>query len=161
MAHLNECNQNIKSFGAEIEAESARSITLLRNIENTIFNLNSLTKKLHNRANYAEGLIAFVENIENEIDQDDSISDQLEIAQNRINDLYNELIIKRQAGRIDRRLTNEDGIEDAYTEAIEASADLHNLLNTLRWAINEHDADRSQPEESFTDADELIKYLNK
>lgn len=161
MTQLNKLHPNIKSFGLKIEAESARSIGLLRDIENTMSHLNRLKEQLRSDSGNVNELIEAVENIEDVIDQDDSVSVQLEQAQNRINDLYNELVIRRLAGRNDNRLIKEDGIEDAYTEAIEAVADLHNQLNALRWAINEHDADISPVSKSFSDPEELIKFLKR
>lgn len=159
MTRLSKLHPDLRSFGREVAAESERSIDLLRDIESTLSQLNRLAGQLHADAVYAEKSIEAIKNIKAIIDPDDSISELLEKAQNCTGSLYNELVSRRQAGRNDSRLTELDGIEEAYTEAIEATADLHNLLNTLRWAVNEHDADMSAVSEPFTNSGELIKYL--
>lgn len=113
---------------------------------------------MHSDANFAEKLTAVLKDIDGEIDRDGLISEQLEKAQASVNELYNVLIKKREYGRDDEMLS-DDGIEDAYTEVIAVASDLHNNLNDLRWAINEHDADLSKTSKTYTNAKELLKDL--
>ncbi len=135
-----------------------RSLQLLRAIDNTILWVNRLAAQLHSDANFAEKLTAVLKDIDGEIDRDGLISEQLEKAQASVNELYNVLIKKREYGRDDEMLS-DDGIEDAYTEVIAVASDLHNNLNDLRWAINEHDADLSKTSKTYTNAKELLKDL--
>lgn len=150
---------NLFAFGREIECEGARNLGLLRDIENTISSLSRLTAQLNSDTNFAEQQARQFANEEDLIDPDNTITEQLEKAQNSINELYGELIERRESGREDPRLTDDDGIEESYTEAIASAADLHNGLNHLRWVIMEHDADLSKSNQTFTDAKEFIKEL--
>lgn len=147
------------SFGREVEEEGLRSLDLLRAIDKTISSVNRLAAQLHADAGFAEKLISALKDINDEIDPEGSISEQLEKAQTTVNKLYDNLIIRRESSREDERLSDEDGIEDAYTEVIAAAADLQNNLNDLRWAINEHDADLSKTSKTYTNAKELLKDL--
>lgn len=113
---------------------------MLKDIESTLSFLNRLVAQLHADIGYAEESIKAIENLKNTVDPDESISTSLEEAQEYINLLHNLLISKRQTGRDDTRLKKSDGIEEAYTKAIDAAAYLHNLLNYLRRAVNEQDA---------------------
>ena len=150
------------AFGSEVAAESARSIYFLTAIESTLSWLNRLTAQLRSDANFSENLIAGIisnKSDKNVIDRNDAITNKLESAQTSINELYEILLSKRKAGRADTQLTDADGIEDAYSNAIAAAADLHNNLNTLRWSICEHDADLSPVSKSYINAENLIKDL--
>ncbi|MCW5602286.1 hypothetical protein [Nitrosomonas sp.] len=140
MARLSRTQLDLMFFGQEIKAESARSLSLLKDIESTLSFLNRLVAQLHADIGYAEESIKAIENLKNTVDPDESISTSLEEAQEYINLLHNLLISKRQTGRDDTRLKKSDGIEEAYTKAIDAAAYLHNLLNYLRRAVNEQDA---------------------
>ncbi|MCW5598177.1 MAG: hypothetical protein KIT59_03540 [Nitrosomonas sp.] len=140
MARLSRTQLDLMFFGQEIKAESARSFSLLKDIESTLSFLNRLVAQLHADIGYAEESIKAIENLKNTVDPDESISTSLEEAQEYINLLHNLLISKRQTGRDDTRLKKSDGIEEAYTKAIDAAAYLHNLLNYLRRAVNEQDA---------------------
>lgn len=124
-----------------VRAETARSLDLLRAIESTLAWLERMISNMNADAEYCEKAIAGLANISGVIDTDGTICISLEEAQNGVEDLYNLLTAKRQHARDDSELTEEDGINGAYTEAIAAAADLHNIFNTLRWHIGEHDAD--------------------
>lgn len=126
-----------------VRAETARSLDLLRAIESTLAWLERLTGTMSADAEYGEKVIAGLSDISGVIDTDGTICASLEEAQKGVEDLYNLLITKRQHARDDSQLTEDDGINGAYTEAIAAAADLHNIFNTLRWHIGEHDADAS------------------
>lgn len=160
MNQINKSHFSLSAFGREIEAESARSLDLLRDIDATISSLNRLTAQLNSDLKFSENAINSIDSLDAIIDQDNNISSQLEKAQSSINSLYDVLISQRESGRNDDRLTDDDGIEDAYNEAIVAAADLHNSLNTLRWAIGEHDADMSPVSKSHSNMDDLIKELS-
>jgi len=131
----------LRDFTAGVQADAARSLALLRAIESTLAWLERLSGQLCANAAFAEKANAGLNQFSGVIDPDDSIQRALEAAQTDVEELYNLLIEKRQHGRDDHQLTEEDGIEVAYTEAITAAADLNNVINTLRWNIGEHDID--------------------
>ncbi|SET40657.1 hypothetical protein SAMN05216326_12531 [Nitrosomonas marina] len=158
----NNCTfSNIEKFVHEIENESVRSLHILRDIEDTITIINRLTAQLNADARYAEIFIDRIKKLttKSEIDPENIIIANLEKAQSFINDIYNVLVLKRDSSRNDVRLSEDDGIEQVYTEAIGAAADLHSNLNDLRWHVMEHDADLSQTSKAYTDVKELLKDL--
>lgn len=157
--HNNKIHSGIGNFAQEVDAESARSIQLLKEIDITISSLNRLTAQLHSDADYAEKFMREIDHTTPEIDPDNTIASKLDETQSIVCRVYNELIQRRESGRHDTRLCEEDGIEAAYTEAIAAAADLQNNLNDLRWHILEHDADLSPISSSFNNAEDLIQNL--
>lgn len=152
---------NIQKFIHEIENESVRSLSVLRAIEDTITSVNRLTAQLNADAKYAEIFTDCINKLtsNSEIDPENIIIANLEKTQAFVNEIYNELVLRRESGRNDVRLHEDDGIEHVYTEAISAAADLHNNLNELRWHIMEHDADVSQSSKAYTDVKEILKDL--
>lgn len=141
MSHIDTERREIYDFSISVEAEAARHLKLLKDIESTLAWLTRLTSQLKADISFGESLAAELSAFDEPIDPDCTLTDSMLSAQQGIDALYNLLIIKRQTGRDDRELKDSDGIEDAYTEAIAAAADLHNLLNTIRWSIGEHDVD--------------------
>lgn len=138
----------LRDLAAAVRADAARNLGLLRDIENTLAWLERMTAQIHADVIFAEKANDTLGNIHDVIDPDDSLQDALEKAQHAIDELYNVLIAKRQSGRDDKRLTDDDGIEAAYTNAIAEAADLQNAINTLRWNIGEHDISLQQGEVS-------------
>lgn len=159
MTKLDIERTELREFSASVLAGAARSLEFLRAIESTLTWLERLTGQLRADATFAEKVNANLDNIEGVIDPDDSLQTALEETQQSVEALYHLLIEKRQHGRDDQELTEEDGIEDAYTEAIAQSSDLHNAINTLRWNIGEHDIDavphEIRAENLISDQDEL------
>ena len=147
-------------FTAAVQADAIRSLDLLRAIENTLVWLERLTGQLRTDAAFAEKANAGLVALEGAIDPEQEIQNALEEAQHEVEELYNLLIDKRQHGRNDGQLTDEDGIEDAYTDAISQAADLHNAINSLRWSIGEHDIDalpeNQQKSYSANDVDKMF-----
>lgn len=152
----------LREFTEGVMADAARSLGLLRKIESTLTWLERLTGQLRTDAVFAEKANEGLSSVDGVIDADGSLQGVLERAQKGVEELYNLLIQKRQSGRNDHRLTEDDGIEDAYSEAIAQAADLHNALNSLRWNIGEHDLDASGQAVSakeFTSVDALFDHL--
>lgn len=159
MTRLDIERAELREFTADVQAEAARNLELLRDIERTIASVARLTKHLKTDAEFAEKANASLSGINGVIDPDDSIQNALQESQDSVHSLYELLIEKRQSGRNDQRLCDDDGIEDVYTEAIAAAADLHNAINTLRWNIGEHDIDEGEhtthPENLISDPEAL------
>jgi hypothetical protein len=143
MLNLEIGRAEMLEFTAEVQAGTARNLEFLRAIENALVWLNRLAIRLKNDADFAEAANDTVDRMNGVIDPDDTLKNALEVAQTYLHDLYELLIKKREYGRNDHLLTDDDGIEDAYTEAIAQAADLHNAINALRWNVGEHDIDAS------------------
>ena len=160
MTKLDIERTELREFTADVQADNARNLELLRDIESTLAWLERLTKQIQSNAEFAERANDALCKVSGVIDPDESIQKSLEDAQEGVEQLYQLLIEKRQSGRNDCQLTDEDGIDDAYSNAIAQAADLHNSINTLRWNISEHDIDEVghtiNPENLISDP-ELLK----
>jgi hypothetical protein len=132
----------------------------LRAIDGTIAWLDHLSSQIQADATFAEKITEEIMTLPSQIDEKGDLLETFDKAQTSVRGLYMTLIDKRRAAREDLRLTEEDGIELAYDEAIAASADLHNNLNALRWAIAEHDADFSPVSKTFNNVEELLGDLD-
>ncbi|MDP2827069.1 MAG: hypothetical protein Q8O37_00530 [Sulfuricellaceae bacterium] len=146
MTKLDIERAELREFTAGVQAGAARSLDLLRVIESTIDWLARLTRQLSADAEFAGKVNEGLPEISGVIDADGDFEKTLLSAQEVVEQLYEVLIEKRQHGRDDAMLSEDDGVESAYTEAIAASADLHNAINSLRWNIGEHDIDAAPPQ---------------
>lgn len=163
MTRLDIERTELRAFTAEVGDMAVRSLHLLSDIEHTLNWLEHRTRLFETLTEFADKVNDQLYKIVGVIDADGTLLSAMEDAQQAIEEVYRALIDKRQSGRDDARLTEDDGIEAAYTEAIAAAADLHNAINRLRWNIGEHDVD-AQPRVTdsnlvFTDPDKLEAYL--
>ncbi len=163
MITLNFERAELRNFTKDVQADTARSLGLLRDIEGTLAWLTRLTHHIEADAIFAVKANENLNKVVGIIDPDNSLQDALENAQQSVGELYNLLIIKRQHGRNDAQLTEDDGIESAYTEAIAQAADLQTAIDSLRWNIGEHDIDAKplicDPSKVFSEPDNLQAYL--
>lgn len=159
------CSQSkeLTFFGESIVGEANRSLDFLRAIEETIFAINLISDNLVTYSRYAAMSIEKFQSVKLDTicDESGKIADELNNAQAKVLELYNVFISKRDAARNDKNLKHDDGIEDCYTNAIAAAADLHNLLNDLRWEVYEHDADfeKSQTSDVLSTSDEVDAFF--
>lgn len=152
MTRLESQRAQIRAFGQEIVAESARNLELLRAIDDTLDWLKKLIAGFEADTAFAmAGLehIHATSSTDEQIDPEGSLVSLLEEAQDSLKSLYEMLVQKRQHGRDDPRLTEEDGIEAAYSEAIAACLDLRNSVDAMRWAVMEHDASTAEHLDGF------------
>lgn len=160
MSSLQTVNpQTLKTLGKEI---ASRSLSLIKTIEQVIDSLclqQKMFQALSSVAHEASIQIGAAAG-EKPIDPKRSIEKIFLGAQQATKDLHELLIRKRESAEGDPRLTKDDGVVEEFTRTIAIVAELHNNLNTLRWAIAEHDADRSKVVGRFNTAKELTKFLN-
>lgn len=158
-------SKELSFIGESIVGEANRSLDLLRAIEETILAINLITDNLHTYTRYAGMSYDKLQSskLTSIIDESGQIADELNNAQSKILELYNVFISKRDAARNDKNLKNEDGVVDCYVHAIAAAADLHNILNDLRWEIYEHDADfeKSETSDVLSTAEEINSFFAK
>lgn len=158
-------SRELTLIGESIVGETSRSLDLLNDIEETIFAVTWITDKMSANVKFALDAIGYFKESKQDAicDTSGSISEALQSAQNKLLELYNVFIAKRQAARIDHHLIGDDSVEVCYTQAIAVVADLHNSLNDLRWEIYEHDAEfeKSDTGHVFTNAEELDAFLSK
>lgn len=165
MTRLDIERTELRSFAADVGASAARSLDLLINIEHTLTWLEHQTRIFQAHTGFAEKMNDQLDQIAGVIDANDKLAGAMEATQGLVEQVYQMLVAKRQAGRDDSRLTEDDGIEAAYTDAIVAAADLHNALNRLRWNVGEHDIDAvphvSDPHMVASTPEEIERILNE
>lgn len=139
----------IRTFGNRVRADSARSIALLKAIDETLCALNSEEKQFDLFLENAHEFLDRINDAEEQgtIDAEGKVAHSLERAQNELSQYIDLLNEKLGYAKADFRLTGDDGIEDAYGRLIATIEELHDTVNTLRWAIGEHDVD-NEPREN-------------
>jgi hypothetical protein len=150
----------LRSFGQRVEFEAARSVELLKAIDDTIYacavfkdTTDALVKEAHN-------LIASLKRLDRPIDTDGAALKNLETARDALGAAYQRFTAMRESARRDTRLSDEDGVVEAFDTLLDCIADAHNTVNELCWAVGEHDADFDKPlEGEFESADDLFKAM--
>ncbi|MCL4182455.1 MAG: hypothetical protein KJ011_03310 [Burkholderiaceae bacterium] len=147
---------------ARIRAEATRSLQLLKAIEDTVANVSGVDELLRVVASGAHALAEGVSRTRpnREIDPDDELVRTLEAGQQACERLLGEFRACAAAARADTRLTEEDGVAEAYDAASRAVCDAHDALGEAVFAIQQHDGLASGTSGGpFESADELIAHL--
>ncbi|MFJ0381005.1 hypothetical protein [Bordetella bronchiseptica] len=147
--------------GAKVD--SARSLDLLRAIEDTVDANNVFARTFSALASNCAGATESICNISiekrKEIDADGAICTGIESAIDRLRDLVGVLQRKRAAAVADTQLRNEDGVASSFESAISAILNARDELNELKWAVMEHDADLAPIVGPFDSVEQLISAL--
>lgn len=138
-----------------------RSLQLLNAIESTITRCASDTEILRTLHREFRGFLSWLtaNDATTPLDPEGQACELFEQASAAALRMYNVSIARRESARADRRLTGEDGVEDAYTALIAAFADVHNVLEDVRDAMATIDAEKSPTVGQASNAEELLKLL--
>ena len=153
---------SLTSLGDDVIRGTQRSLDFIKKIDDTISQLCYDQSVFTNVANFARRAAIGLQNNPSEkpIDPAGAVDSVLSTAQQNAEKLYNALVAYHESAANDARLTEDDGVADEFAKTASIVKEMHNALNDLRWAVNEHDADLEKPEAiAFTSADELKKYL--
>lgn len=146
--------RNALAFSVDVQGEAARSLELLRAIDDAVEWLNRIRKKFEADTEYARATIARVNRLSPimQMDLAGAICIQFERAQSAVCDTHAALVAKRDAARSAPELREDDGVVDAYDGVIEAAINLHDALDTLRLCMLEHDADceKGEPRKTYS-----------
>jgi len=112
----------------------------LTQIDATIASLSYVRKLFEGTVSFIQEFIEHLPTANECIDPDGDLESDLLKAQEEANSLHGSLIKKLDAARRDTRLTDEDGLEEEFLRTIDVVVQIHNVLNSLRWCIGEHDA---------------------
>lgn len=153
----------LRRLGGDATEHAERSLVLLRAIEDTISALcyerpffDLITSKAQKVADDLQHAPQGAQ-----IDPNGELEEVLAKAQSAAKELYTAMLARRNSAEQDDDLTAEDGVVEEYTRSVAAVADMHNSLNTLRWAISEHDANLEKPGgETLKSAEELERFLD-
>lgn len=164
MSDLEAGRRRIARLASAVSQEAtARSNDLLIEIEDTLDVLELTTDVLTGYEKSISKATAKLANAGCPLDPQGMLNTLLEKAAGNVNELYNDLIERRESARADDRLQDEDGLEDAFTSAIASAADLFNSLEDLRFVVAENDVscDEEIADKAalFSDPDKLRAYL--
>lgn len=152
-------------FGESIVGETSRSLNLIRAIEQTIYVVTLMTDKMQANVKFAQNAIEHLRTNPREAmcDESGAIAEALTKGHDKVLELYNVFIEKRDAARKEQHIIGDDSVEICYTMAITAAADLYNSLNDLRWEIYEHDAnfELSNTDEVLNTAEDIDAFFAK
>lgn len=145
-----------------VGAEFPRGLSLLRDIENTLANLRLSQSAVELLSSVIkEETQRIVSNPPKAaIDKDGKLGAVLLGTQTQLKEHHRLLKSRCNAARADASLRPDDGVVEEYCRFITSVAELHNDLNTLRWAMAEHDAEYSKPLGSFDTTEKLFAFLN-
>jgi hypothetical protein len=130
----------------EAEAISARSLALLRDIEETIQILRLDTQMLSQFAHAAEELeAALAKNPPNTRIDCDVIVDNFREGARIAGSIYEGATRKLRAAESDPNLTEEDGVAESYREWLAALENYHEAAQRVAERIEEIDADFEEP----------------
>lgn len=150
------------SIETRIRNEATRSLHLLRAIEDTVTNVSGIEDLLRIVTAGAQSLAKNLSRIDpaRELDPDDELVRALEAAQDACERLLAQFRLCANAARADARLTEEDGVAEAYDSAALMVRDAHDAFGEAIFAIQQHDRLASGVSGGpFTSADDLIKHL--
>jgi hypothetical protein len=148
-------------FAGEIAGVAARSVALLDAIEDTVNSLAGHTEVLRLISDQGRRILAQLAEAPppGVIDSNGSISEDLRRTAAKTLKDYHDAIERRNCARNAPELTPEDGVEDAYTNHIQALADLHNTIEDMRDAMETLDSMHSPVVGSFANVDDLFTAL--
>lgn len=150
--------RKLKAFGRQIQAGVPRDLDLISEIDNTLEVLDIEVEKF-SQMNHAAGL--YVEMARKTAPCNIGSLEEIEalFASSRqlVGEYFYQNEERRQAAANDPRLTDEDGIVEAYDYLLTVLASLQNNLNTITWLVGEHvaDSDKKAPG-AFSSAEELF-----
>lgn len=124
-----------------LRGETVRSLDLLRDIDGTIESLILMRRQMDAFREAVEGLIKVVHAETKGIFSEDEIIPSLEQSQDVLKRLHDSLNARLKCARSAPELRSDDGVDDAYMQAIGAVLSYDESVERLRWSILEHNAD--------------------
>ena len=137
--------ETIERFTLDIVSRTARDLTLLKAVDQTLDALSLDSGRLGADLKFAVEVTEKINKTKPQamIDPAGNVDDNILRAQDSIKSVNIKYSEKRSHAENDNDLCEEDGVVEAFNKNIELSANLYNALSDLRWAIAEHDADLS------------------
>lgn len=129
-----------------LRGATARSLHLLKAIDGTIDALILTRKEMDVLREAFQGLHAKIIELDAPICEKSTIA-HLEQAQDSLTATHSLLLPGLDAARKAPELKHDDGVVEAYEEAIESVLALNGTIEHLRWSILEHNADREEAHE--------------
>lgn len=148
-------------------AQATVNLALLKAVESTVDALYSERRLFSGLLETAESLQeGFGSNFnrapKDQLDPDALATDACEKAEQHLNEYRRILALKLQSAKDDPALRGDlrEAVVDAYEQTIRVVVELERVLNEIRWAVMEHDADFEPTIGPATsDVDEFLRNL--
>lgn len=152
--------KDIRAYADFVSAGAARSLELLRRIDNTVMVMRTIASQSNGFREIIQGLTDDFSHVEGTIPEEELV-DSYETVQGALTTVHRELVKMHAAAAKDRDLRPHDGVCEAIQAAIKAVAGMHDAIETFRWRLLEHNADKEEPGESLvlTSAEDIERYL--
>lgn len=124
-----------------LRGEAVRSLDLLRAIDGTIESLVLLRRQMNAFSETVESHIKSVLAETKVVFEEDAIIPTLEQSQDILRSIHDGLQGQLKSAKNSTQLHSDDGVDDAYAQAIEAVIGYNATIERLRWSILEHNAD--------------------
>jgi hypothetical protein len=150
----------LKAFGRQILGDATRDLDLLRAIDATLDTLDIELGRVEQLNHAAERFIELIRTATAPIESDVDLVALFDLARDPVGEAHSLLKRRQQSAVNDSDLRDDDGIVEAYSCLIEATAEFHNHLNTLSWMIGEHNADFDKPTGvAYSNVEDMFKDL--
>ncbi|MFV3368438.1 hypothetical protein ACNFH5_09675 [Pseudomonas sp. NY15435] len=140
--HAISRSQRMERMSEYLNCETARSLELLRQIDGTVEALVLLRRQMDALSEAFGSLLSrFNNNPPTGPIPEDVVVPTLEESQDSLRKMHAELARRSACAKADTVLTLDDGVVDAYEQAIDAVISLNQVIEQTRWALLEHNAD--------------------
>lgn len=150
--------RRLAAFGNQILVDTERGLALLQTVDPTLAVLNTDRRRVE-QMNRAAGI--FVEQIKDApgpIASDTDLIELFDKVRDYLGNAHQLLEARRHEALNMPSRRKHDGVAEAYALLIGATAELHNRLNELSWAIGEHNADFEKPTgKAYTDIEDMFQ----
>lgn len=124
-----------------LRGETVRSLDLLRDIDGTIESLVLMRRQMDAFVETVESFTKSVLAEKKGFFSEDEIIPSLEQSQDVLKRIHDDLSSRLKAAQSAPELRSDDGVDDAYIQAIEAVLRYNAAIERMRWVILEHNAD--------------------
>lgn len=141
-------SQRMERMSEYLNCETARSLELLRQIDGTVEALVLLRRQMDALSEAFNSLLSrFNTNPPAEAIPEDVVVPTLEESQDSLRKMHGELERRKACAKADPDLKTDDGVVDAYEQAMDSVISLNLVIEQTRWALLEHNADSEGPHE--------------
>lgn len=157
-------NDRMERMSDYLRVEAVRSLDLLRLIDGTIEALVLMRRQMDAFNETIGSLITQVIGSKDCLYAEDEILPSLEQAQDTLAKVYSDLEKRLGFAKSAPELRSDDGVDDAYLQAITSVLSYNAAIERLRWSILEHNADMEGHQEAVLlttdkDIDDLFDSL--
>lgn len=152
----------IGTYGGFVASGAQRSLALLNAIEQTVFAVSTICSEMRGFRTVIDQINRSFPSISGKIEESLLMAD-LGKTQESLASLHTGLNRGHNSARRDPALTEQDGVESTFAEAIAHVDGLHEDIETLRWNIMQHNAslDTSDAGHALTNDQDIDAFFSR